>query len=291
MKLFMILFVAGTLLCAKLDAQTTGKVIENEIMKSTIVSDDIKYSVYLPPDYDHSKRDYPVVYLLHGYTDDNTAWIQFGEVNVAADKAINKGEIPAMIIVMPDAKVSWYMNDHKGKYRFEDMFINEFIPYIDKNYRTKAKKEFRGISGLSMGGFGSLHLAMKHTDMFTAVAALSPAVYTDEEFKSNSRLETIFEDIVGKDLEGEKRITEHWKSYSPFHLLQTVEAKKLNSVKWYIDCGDDDFLFAGNVLLAIDYKERKINLELRVRDGKHQWEYWRTGVVEGLKFIGNQFKR
>lgn len=96
---------------------------------------DRKYAVYLSPDYEHSERSYPVLYLLHGAGDDQSGWIQFGEVLQIADRSIGKGEATAMIIVMPDANTGQrgYVNDVSGKWRYEDFFFEEFIPFIEKN--------------------------------------------------------------------------------------------------------------------------------------------------------------
>ena len=127
-------------LCSLLNislAQTTGKVIEQQVVKSAILNKDVRYTIYLPADYDHSQRAYPVVYLLHGYTDDNTGWLQFGEVNRYADKAIADGTIPPMIIVMPNGDSSWYINSFDGKEKYEDFFVKEFMPSIEKTYRIK----------------------------------------------------------------------------------------------------------------------------------------------------------
>jgi enterochelin esterase-like enzyme len=85
-------------------AQHIGKVIDEQNIKSDILKHNVKYAIYLPPDYETSNRTYPVVYLLHGYGDDQTGWLQFGEVNRYADKAIAEGTIPPIIIVMPDAQ-------------------------------------------------------------------------------------------------------------------------------------------------------------------------------------------
>src|SRR5262245_5819902 len=92
------------------NAQPMGKVIEEKTVKSTILNKQVRYTIYLPADYEHSERSYPVVYLLHGYTDDNTGWLQFGEINRFADKAIADGTIPPMIIVMPNGDSSFYVN-------------------------------------------------------------------------------------------------------------------------------------------------------------------------------------
>ena len=270
-----------------------GRVIEKLSFPSRILSKDINYSIYLPPDYDRSNRRYPVVFLLHGYTDDDTAWIQFGEVHLTADKGIAIREIPPLIIVMPDAGVTWYINDQKNEYPYEDMFINELIPFIDATYRTRPEREFRGISGLSMGGYGSLGYAMRHPDLFSACAAFSSGIMTDEtlvatEDRSYNRM---FAPLFGENLKGKERLTSHWKKNNPLDLAKTLDEKILKRIQWYIDCGDDDFLYKGNATLHIIFRDRKIPHEYRVRDGEHSWIYWRTGIYDGLKFIGNQFHR
>ena len=193
-----------------------GKVLEDQVFESDILDWDVNYSIYLPPDYDSSARRYPVVYLLHGGTDDETAWVQFGEVNAAADRAIADREIPPMIIVMPNAKLTRYINDYHGKDRYEDMFITEFIPYIDKTYRTRTKKEYRGISGLSMGGYGSLIMAMRHPELFTACAAFSSGTRTDEEVlnMSKERYERSFSKLYGPCPAGEPCLSDYYKKYS-----------------------------------------------------------------------------
>lgn len=270
-----------------------GKVLEGLVFESEILDWDVKYSIYLPADYDISTRRYPVVYLLHGATDDETAWVQFGEVNITADRAIAAREIPPMIIVMPDAKMTRYINDYEGKDRYEDMLITEFIPYIDKTYRTRTKKEYRGISGLSMGGYGALIMAMRHPEMFTACAAYSSGVRTDDEVlkMSKERYERSFSKMYGPTASGEPGLTEHYKIYSPLYQVKTLPEETLKSVRWYLDCGDDDFLYRGNSALHVGLRERNIPHEYRVRDGGHSWIYWRTGIKDGLKFIGQDFNR
>ncbi len=121
----------------------TSKVFDNLSMKSKILNGDRKYAIYLPPDYETSQRSYPVLYLLHGAGDDQTGWVQFGEVKGITDQAIKAGTATPMIIVMPDANTGQrgYFNDVTGKWRYEDFFFEEFIPFIEKQYRIKAKKD------------------------------------------------------------------------------------------------------------------------------------------------------
>jgi len=270
-----------------------GQVLEGLHFSSAILGRDLDYAVYLPPDYAISSRRYPVVYLLHGYSDDESGWIQFGEINMAADRAIALGEIPPMIIVMPDGGVSFYVNDCRNKVRYEDMFIQEFIPHVDRTYRTRPEKGYRGISGLSMGGWGSLVQAMRHPDLFAACAAFSAAVWTDEDMTAMN--EKAYDHLIGRvfgpGLRGNDRLSAHYRAHNPLELAGTLSADDLKKVRYYIDCGDDDFLFKGNSALHVILGERKIPHEFRVRDGGHSWTYWRTGIVDGLKFIGQGFHR
>ena len=262
-------------------------------MKSRILGRGVNFAIYLPPDYQSSARRYPVVYLLHGYTDNESGWVQFGEINLAADGAITAREIPPMIIVMPDGGVSWYVNDYQNGVRYEDMFVKEFIPFIDSTYRTRPEKEFRGVSGLSMGGFGALMFSMRHPDLFAACAAFSAGVFIDEEFTAMEQptYDRVFGPVFGPKLAGQARLTPHFRGVSPLDMAKSLPVETLKKVRFYIDCGDDDFLFKGNALLHEILQDRKVPNEFRSRDGAHSWVYWRTGIVDGLKFIGESFHR
>ena len=288
--MFFFLLVFSSTHAANIDH---GRVLEGLSMESSLLKLPVNYAIYLPPDYENSTRRYPVVYLLHGYSDDESAWIQFGEVNLAADRAIGSEEIPPMIIVMPDAGVTWYINDVQRQKPWEDMFIQEFIPFIDAQYRTRAKKQFRGISGLSMGGWGSLVSSLRYPDVFSACAALSSGVFTDDEISSmdNNQYEKYFSNLFGHHLEGKERLNDYYKKYSPLELASSLPVQTLKKVRWYIDCGDDDFLHKGNAALHILYRDRGIPHEYRVRDGAHSWGYWRSGITGALKFIGQSFHR
>ena len=272
-------------------AQSHGKIIERSIIKSALLGKEVAYSLYLPSDYETSSRTYPVVYLLHGYTDDNTGWLQFGEINRYADKAIEDGTIPPMIIVMPNGDSSFYINSYDGKENYENFFIQEFMPYIEKSLRIKSEKRFRGIAGLSMGGYGTLIYALKYPQLFAAAAPFSAAVIDNDgiantpEFNWNNTLGPLF----GRDLKGKERLTKNWYDNSILKLVETKSADELKKVRYWIDCGDDDFLTKGNCLLHIALTEKRVPHEFRVRDGGHTWTYWRTGITDALKFIGDSF--
>jgi enterochelin esterase-like enzyme len=275
-------------------AAAAAQVLEGLKCESAILGRDVAYAVYLPPDYAASTRRYPVVYLLHGYTDDESGWVQFGEIGQAADRAIAEREIPPMIIVMPDGGVTFYVNDAAGKVRYEDMFVQEFIPAIDRTYRTRPDREFRGVAGLSMGGWGTLVYALRHPDLFAAGAAFSAAVWSDDDIAGmkQENWDRLLGPMFGAaGLAGKDRLTPAFRKVSPLDLARTLSEESLKKVRYYIDCGDDDFLIAGNCALHLILAGRKIPHEFRVRDGGHTWSYWRTGIVDGLKFIGESFHR
>lgn len=270
-----------------------GQVWEGLKFFSQILNKEVRYTIYVPFDYQHSTRRYPVLYLLHGYTDNDTAWVQFGEVNLIADRAIAEQQIAPMIIVMPDAGTSWYINDYQNKVRYEDMFFQEFIPHIEATYRTRPAKEFRAIAGLSMGGWGTLVYAWRHPEMFAAAAAFSAACWTDEDIINlpEKVYEQIMAPLFGPGLKGQERLTEHFRSYNPLDLIKSQPVDKIKTVRLYLDCGDDDFLYKGNAALHVALRDRQIPHEFRVRDGGHTWSYWRSGLLEALKFISQSFHR
>jgi len=271
--------------------QERGTVSTNNVCKSPILGHDIAYSIYLPPGYGTDKINYPVLYLLHGYTDNQTGWVQFGDVRRTATAAIERGDVPPLIIVMPDAGVSWYVNDLQGKVRYEDAFFNDLIPYIEKTYPVLAKKEFRAVAGLSMGGYGALLYSLKHPDYFSACVALSAAVFTDDEVRAFSKDKerlNMFGSIFG-DLT--TNLPQHWKDNSVLEIIKNYPEDKKNQVRFYIDCGDDDFLYKGNAALHVALRDQNMKHEFRMRDGAHTWSYWRSGLKTGLKFIGMSFFR
>ena len=121
-----------------------ARVLDNLSLPSEVLGGERKFAVYLPPDYETSSRTYPVLYLLHGHTDDHTGWIQFGEVHHIATQAIANGEATPMIIVMPDADTGTpgYVNALSGNWNYEDFFFNELIPHVEDRFRIKKISDF-----------------------------------------------------------------------------------------------------------------------------------------------------
>ena len=105
---------------------------------------------------------------MHGFTDDNTGWLQFGEINRYADKAIADGTIPPMIIIMPNADSSWYVNSYDGKENYEDFFIKNLCLILKRSIALKRRKNIVVLQDFRMGGYGTLIYALKHPDLFAA---------------------------------------------------------------------------------------------------------------------------
>ena len=262
-----------------------SKVFDNLTMKSEILNMERNYAVYLPPDYETSSRSYPVLYLLHGLGDNQTGWIQFGEVKKIADDSILNGNATPMIIIMPDADtgVIGYFNIPSRNWMYEDFFFEELMPYVESKYRIKSNKRFRAISGLSMGGGGTITYALHRPDLFSAAAPLSAATGSLDIDKSIQRLNS-FGFKYNRD-----EVRSLLKSNHPLELIDDIPLNKLNSVRWFIDCGDDDYLYEDNSLLHIAFSDRGINHEYRVRDGAHNWTYWKGSLPKVLEFVSQSF--
>ena len=291
MKKVIFTFITCLLL---VNSYSQGKVLESQSMTSKLLNTEVKYSVYLPPNFENSGETYPVVYLLNGFTGDETNWTRIGLVRDTADELIRGKKIVAMVIIMPDGDDRLYMNKADGSYPYEDMLIKELMPYVENKYRVKSEKKYRSTSGLSMGGAGSLRLALKHHELFGACAAFSSAIVTDAEIKQipqrnfDNYFARIDPELVGK--EGEDRLTDSYNDSSILHLINNKDPELLKTVNIYFDCGDDDFLAIGNSQLHIDLLKKRIPHEYRVRDGGHTWNFWVDSLPEGLIFISNSMR-
>jgi enterochelin esterase-like enzyme len=283
MKFSLVFFM--TCICFVSFAQT-GKVFENLSLPSKILKTDRKFAIYLPPDYETSQRSYPVLYLLHGGGDDHTGWVQFGEVLNITDKAIREGKATPMIIVMPDAGTTrrGYFNDVKGDWRYEDFFFDEFMPYVEKTYRIKKEKRYRAVSGLSMGGEGTFVYALRHPELFSSACPLSAAT-------GPASLEATLDYFKRREMpyDSDEQVQAFYKRHNVLELINLVPDDQKKAVRWYIDCGDDDFLFEGNSLVHIAMRKKEIPHEFRIYDGAHNWTYWRNALPTVLEFVSAGF--
>jgi enterochelin esterase-like enzyme len=280
-------WITTVFLCfALLGSAQPSRVFDNLTVASKILKGDRKYAIYLPAGYETSQRSYPVLYLLHGATDNHTGWVQFGEVQHIADKAIEDGTATAMIIVMPDADTGQmgYSNSIAEDWNYEDFFFQEFIPTIEKSYRIRTSKQYRAVAGLSMGGGGSFMYALHHPELFSSACPLSAYVgpLTIEEAKSRITKSN-------PEITDEAQIKAYYENHNAIELVNKMAEDQKKEVRWYIDCGDDDFLYEGNSLIHIAMRKKNIPHEFRTRDGEHNWTYWRDALPKVLEFVSEEF--
>jgi enterochelin esterase-like enzyme len=265
-----------------------GFVYETRTVKSEILKMERSYSIYLPPGYNDSDQSYPVLYLLHGSGDDHTGWVQFGQVQQIADRTVGEGKAARMIIVMPDADTGkrGYFNDIEGNFNYEDFFFNELIPHIEKTYRVRSERRYRAVAGLSMGGGGTLFYSLHRPELFAAAAPLSASTGSRTVDELKNRLGETASKITEKQLE------EYFSRHSMEGILDAASQETIEQIKkirWYISCGDDDFLYEGNALMHIAFKKHEIPHEYRVKDGAHTWSYWRMELPLVLEFVSKSF--
>lgn len=258
--------------------------IETFTLHSGILDADKTCTVYLPDGYDRSEESYPVLYLLHGASGCHTDWTVKGNMRQIADEAIASGAARKMIIVMPDASGEGpnYTGRHMGYFNvpgweYERFFFEEFLPAVEGRYRIVADKQHRAISGLSMGGGGTAVYALHHPELFGSACPMSGLL---DVFPGPRDYEDAFQKSVVDN--------------SPVALLRAMgdeELAKVRSVRWWVDCGDDDFLWRCNIEFYSLMRERDIPLQYRMRDGGHTWRYWQTVLPDVLTFITNGFGR
>ena len=234
------------------------------------------YLVYLPTGYETSKLNYPVLYLLHGNAQKASDWVTSGHIQQTADKLIASGEMPAAVIVMPDAGTTWYV-DRKEK--METAFFHDLIPHIEGTTRVLTTREGRLVAGLSMGGYGALRYAFEYPEKFAAAALLSPAIY-DPEPPTNSSARNV--GVFGAP-DFDARV---WKSLNYPTLWDAYLAKQL-PVPMYVNSGDDDqFNIESDATKFYELLRRNhLPAELRIVDGSHAWPVWESTIGDAMRYI------
>ena len=151
--------------------------------------------VYTPPTYGKDKKKYPVLYLQHGWGEDETAWSNQGHANLIMDNLIADGKIEPFIIVMTYGMTNevkfGHINEFTAK-EFETVLVDELIPYIDSNFRTLANKKHRAMAGLSMGGFETKLITLRRPEVFNYYGLLSGGTYVPGDIKDKNQVASIF---------------------------------------------------------------------------------------------------
>ena len=281
------IIVIVALLAAAVAAAAQGRIVTESIHSSKLDADQ-KYNVYLPEGYDAANH-YPVIYLLHGLSDDYTAWDNLGRISWVADELIRSGELVPVVIVMPNAGDKDIHNYPNGYFNmpewpYETYFFKEFLPKVEEKFNCGGSKGARAVMGLSMGGGGSIVYCQRHPDMFSSCYAMSPWL----DNKMNEVNTGTQKQPTTKFTFTQRAVSRH----SAIDFLDNADDATLNNlrtVKWFVDCGDDDFIFDLSTAFYAKMREKGVKAEFRVRDGVHNWEYWHISLRTALPFASRNF--
>jgi S-formylglutathione hydrolase FrmB len=248
---------------------------------STVMNKTYKAAVVLPASYLKSKASYPVLYLLHGGGGHFRDWL-----TSTPDKMLvkNLSDQYNFIIVMPEGETfGWYLNSPVDKEsQFETYITKEVIGKIDNTYRTIHDRKGRVITGLSMGGHGSLFLSSRHPDLFCAAGSMSGALDLDMR---NWRISPDFVSFVKQGFQKLIGDTLNTALYARYSVVNMVEQMKVNDVKLIIDCGVDDFLLETNRELHHRLVYNHLPHDYTERPGGHSWEYWENSLPYHILFF------
>ena len=240
--------------------------IHSESMKK-----EIPVSIITPNGYEQDKA-FPVVYILHGHSDNNRSWVEKTPVKELADQY-------GLIVVTPDGGFdSWYFDSKfVADYQYETFVSKELVEFIDKNFKTIKDRSARAITGQSMGGHGALHTAFKHQDVFGIAGSISGGV--DIRPFPNSW------NIAGR-IGSYSEYPENWESETVINLTHLLQP---NSLKFAIDCGSEDFFYEVNCNLHAKLLKEGIPHDFYSRPGGHTWSYWRNAIKFQMLFFHNCF--
>ncbi|MGP8157743.1 MAG: esterase [Candidatus Acidiferrales bacterium] len=231
--------------------------VHHHFYHSRVVGDDRDFYVYTPPGYDPRGRElYPVLYLLHGYSDDASAWTAMGRANVILDNLIAQGKARPMIVVMPlgygvppiadPDRPSFSAPSHGNTEKFRDALFEEVIPAVEKEYRARSGRDSRAIAGLSMGGAESLFVGLNALDRFAWIGAFSSGLEGEDFDKRFPALDS--------------------KANSELRLL-------------WVACGEDDHLLDSNQKLRDWLEAKGLRLTWVETPGAHAWMVWRRNLA------------
>ncbi|MGA2902391.1 MAG: alpha/beta hydrolase family protein [Candidatus Korobacteraceae bacterium] len=255
---------------------------ECSVIKSQILARPVRYCAFLPADFDQDKtRRYPVLYFLHGLDDNEEAMLNFGGWDVVSELR-SKDKIGDFVILAPSAGHTFYINSGDGKVRYEDFLMKEFMPEMEKKYRAAGTRATRGITGVSMGGYGALRLAFKYPDQFAAVSAQMPALIIDVPKDMGASAPGSPGALLG-NVFGSR---DYFNRNNVFYFASTDSAASLKRMNIYFDVGNnDDYGFEqGAQELDKLLKSRGIPHEFHIYPGGHTAEFVVSHFSDVIQF-------
>jgi S-formylglutathione hydrolase FrmB len=269
--------------------------IDCNALNSHILKQVVHYCVYLPAGYDASAtqrppKRYPVLYFLHGLGDNERTLFNSGGWTLLDDLR-NQHKMGDFLIVAPEGRRSFYINSADSSVRYNDFFLQEFLPRIESKYRIRPGRAGRAISGISMGGYGALRFAFAHPELFSAVSAQSAALITespqalDSASQAGAPLAGVLSAVFGNPIK-----VPHWNENSPF-VLAKRNAAGLRRLAIYFNCGqDDNYSFEkGAAALHNELQKEGVKHEYHAYPGDHSLTYFLSHFAEVMEFHSKVF--
>ena len=240
----------------------------------------IKNVVIVPEEYfapSSQETRFPVLYLLHGATGCYSDWSRKARLDSLAN-------VYGIIIVCPDGQDSWYFDSPVDpQMQFETYVSKELVAHIDSHYRTHANRYMRAITGLSMGGHGSLFLAFRHPDVFWSCGTMSGCMDITQ-FPDRWHIKDRLGDYAGNE--------QRWREHAVCNLVDRLKASPLKPAQnIIIDEGLKDIFYNNNVAMHEQLVEKGIDHDFVVRPGAHTWTYWVNALDYHLLFFHKAFAR
>src|SRR5208337_1511253 len=212
---------------------------ECSIIQSTILERPVRYCAFLPASFDQDKTlRYPVLYYLHGLGDNEQSLLNLGGWDLI-EELRRQGKIGDFVVLAPNGGHTFFLNSADGKIRYEDFLTKEFMPQMEKRYRSEGGRTTRGITGVSMGGFGALHLAFEYPQRFAAVSAQMPALLPEipADFAGGGpgAPSSMLGDVFGNPID-----VAYLQRNSVFYFAKATPAPELKRMKIYFNVGNND---------------------------------------------------
>jgi S-formylglutathione hydrolase FrmB len=260
-------------------------------LPSRILHRDVRYCVMLPPSYGtETNKKYPALYFLHGLGENEQTLLRSGGWGLIEDLR-QQHKVGDFIMIAPDGRGSFFINSADGRDRYNDFFLTEFIPYIESHYRIVRDRKARGVTGLSMGGYGALRLAFAHAELFSSVSAQSPALITQSKQEMNADLRDAgpLAKLLG-GVFGNPINVPHWIANNPFNLARR-NRDQIKTEAIYINCGaQDEYGFAeGANKLHQQLLAEGVRHEFHLYPGGHSAEYFVSHLGETIEFHSHAF--
>ena len=258
--------------CLMMLSLAASAFVEKEVnIWSDGMQKDVPVTVITPNSY-NPENAYPVVYILHGYSDNNHKWTAGGVVGNLVDQY-------NVLAVMPDGGFSsWYFDSPvMPEYKYETFISKELIEYIDSNYSTVKDRKGRAITGNSMGGHGAMYNALRHQDVYGSVGCLSGGV----DIRPFPESWHIAQRLGSKD-----EYPENWEKNTIINMTHLLTPGALNIS---IDCGTEDFFYEVNCNLHDKLLAEGIPHEFTTRPGAHNWVYWMNAIKYQFLFFCDRF--